>query len=444
MRCYALLALLLIPFAASSATTYVVSPDGTGDFPTIQAAIDAAVNGDTIELTDGTFTGEGDCEIAFRGKAITVRSQSGLPDNCVIDAGDSPNDIPGGFYFTHGEGPDAVIEGITIINGHSLDGGAIYCDWASSPSVIDCIFRNNHAYMNGGAIDCMHDSNPMITACLFEGNSAELYGGGGLFAHESSPIVTRCTFLGNVASCGGGAFLWFSSAAFINCTFYGNRSYDCYFSDAIFLTETFSPTLSNTIIAFHEHGQPIHCSNASAPALACCDIFGNGDGDWVGCVADQYGMNGNICEDPLFCDPVMGNFSLHEDSPCAPFSAQNPKCDLVGAWPVGCEDPGDVVESSGAAPGFSLSVIWPTPAMGSVRVSYAVPQGNGETPIILSIHDLLGRRVRTLIDARADPGVHWVEWDGRDERGTALPAGTYFCHLSRGDEKLTRRVMVMR
>ncbi len=42
MRCYALvLCLLLIPFAASSATTYVVNPDGTGDCSTIQAAIDA-------------------------------------------------------------------------------------------------------------------------------------------------------------------------------------------------------------------------------------------------------------------------------------------------------------------------------------------------------------------------------------------------------------------
>ena len=41
------------------ATTYLVNPEGTGDFPTIQAAIDAVVDGDIIELNDGTFTGDG-------------------------------------------------------------------------------------------------------------------------------------------------------------------------------------------------------------------------------------------------------------------------------------------------------------------------------------------------------------------------------------------------
>ena len=71
--------------SSASAATYVVQPDGTGDFPTIQAAINAVVDTDIIELADGTFTGDGNRDLDYLGKAITIRSQSGDPSVCVID-----------------------------------------------------------------------------------------------------------------------------------------------------------------------------------------------------------------------------------------------------------------------------------------------------------------------------------------------------------------------
>lgn len=70
--------------------------------------------------------------------------------------------------------------------------------------------------------------------------------------------------------------------------------------------------------------------------LTCCDIYGNEGGDWTGLIAAQYGINGNISEDPLFCDPESGDLRLQENSPCTPFTPPNPDCDLIGAWPVGC------------------------------------------------------------------------------------------------------------
>lgn len=38
----------------------------------------------------------------------------------------------------------------------------------------------------------------------------------------------------------------------------------------------------------------------------------------------------------IICGPEVGDFSLQECSPCAPFSPPNPGCALIGAWPVGC------------------------------------------------------------------------------------------------------------
>jgi hypothetical protein len=68
--------------------------------------------------------------------------------------------------------------------------------------------------------------------------------------------------------------------------------------------------------------------------LYCTDIYGNAGGDWVGTIADQADIDGNLSENPSFCDPDIGDFTLAENSPCAP--AQQPECDLIGAWGVGC------------------------------------------------------------------------------------------------------------
>ena len=106
-----------------SATIHVVKPDGTGDFPTIQAAVDASTDGAIVELTDGTFAGDGNRDIDYARKAIVIRSQSGNPDACIIDCQGSAPEPHRGFLFTNDEGPDSVLEGFTITNGFASDFG---------------------------------------------------------------------------------------------------------------------------------------------------------------------------------------------------------------------------------------------------------------------------------------------------------------------------------
>jgi hypothetical protein len=91
-------------------------------------------------------------------------------------------------------------------------------------------------------------------------------------------------------------------------------------------------TIANTIIAFSTDGPGIEATSGDAVTLVCCDVYGNQGGDWIGALANQYGINGNISADPLFCDPEAGDLTLHEDSPCAP----GVECGLMGAWPVAC------------------------------------------------------------------------------------------------------------
>lgn len=118
-----------------------------------------------------------------------------------------------------------------------------------------------------------------------------------------------------------------------SCTLYGNANQGI--GGAISLWSADSPTvIERTIIAFNAQTQSLYCNAPETSiTVTCCDIFGNA-GNWVGCIADQQGQNGNITLDPLFCHANNGDFSLDSRSPCAPENSGS--CGLIGAVPVGC------------------------------------------------------------------------------------------------------------
>ena len=113
--------LAALPATPALAATFTVNPDGTGDFPAIQQGIDVCVDGDIIELVDGTYTGAGNRDIDFLGKAITLRSRSLDATRCVIDCQGSAAEPHRAFWFHQQEGPDTVVEYVTITGGDTAD-----------------------------------------------------------------------------------------------------------------------------------------------------------------------------------------------------------------------------------------------------------------------------------------------------------------------------------
>ena len=208
-----------------------------GDYPTIQAGIDVAVNGDEVVVADGVYTGPGNRDLDFNGKLITVRSANG-PDNCIIDCQGSEADPHRGFYFDSGETADAVVDGFTITNGFVTpaspggpNGGALFL-LNSSPTVTNCVVRGNTAFGNesgrGGGM-FIDSGNPVISDCTFTGNMAE-FRGGGIYLRDGSMTVTNCTFDGNstplVGQHGGGAiFSRDSSVNLVDCDLRENEGY---------------------------------------------------------------------------------------------------------------------------------------------------------------------------------------------------------------------------
>ena len=101
---------------ACRADIITVDDDGPADYTTIQAAIDASNNGDIVVVCPGTYTGGGNRDIDFAGKAITVRSTD-PQDQAVVAATIIDFKYQGrGFYFVTSEGANSVLDGLTITN----------------------------------------------------------------------------------------------------------------------------------------------------------------------------------------------------------------------------------------------------------------------------------------------------------------------------------------
>jgi predicted outer membrane repeat protein len=325
------------------AATHVVNPDGTGDFPTIQAAIDGAADGDEIVLTDGVFTGDGNRDVNFLGKAVTVRSQSGDPATCIIDCEADFSDRHRGFRFDSGEGYSSVLSGVTVTNGYAPEeppaspmvgdrGGGIIC-FESSPRIENCRLFANRAGWGGGAQ--FWDSAAQLTGCIVDGNTATSNGGGIYCSLETSPWLVRVTIHHNVSHGKGGGLVCNTSSPIVRgCTISHNSVANS--GGGLWTINGSAPVLENTIISFSLSGASVLCETGGTAILSCCDVFGNPGGDWVDCIAGQLGQSGNIRLDPLYCNAAAGDYTLAADSPCVPFSPPNPECDLIGAWPVGC------------------------------------------------------------------------------------------------------------
>jgi len=131
-----------------------VSPDGSGLYPTIQSALDAAQDGDQIHLAPGIFRGDGNREVDFLGKAIVLRSEVGDPSSVSIASVDGDLIPHVAIAFSNGEQKDSRIEAITFTPG-KCETGILVINFAS-PVIRNCVFEN----INGCAV--YNTGSPLI------------------------------------------------------------------------------------------------------------------------------------------------------------------------------------------------------------------------------------------------------------------------------------------
>ncbi len=333
------------------------------DQPTIQAAINLAVNGDTVQVAPGTYKEN----INFMGKAITVTS-SGGPQVTIIDGGQTGTVVT----FSSGETSSSVLTGFTLKNGNTtfpfLDGGGITIQ-NSSPTITNNVITQNGACDGGGGIASSFGS-PMIQGNMITNNAQSGcsggVGGGGISiggnsaAHLIGNVISNNSF----GSGAGGISLFAAGSPTVRANIITGNSFggismanDVSGANIIqnlitgntqgagvqwsnppaslvnnTIVDNDNPTgsaisagalnkqvqLFNNLVVAKTGQNAITCGSFDAvnpPIFKSNDVFSpQGTAYGANCV-DQTGTNGNISADPLFVAPLSSNYHLQSGSP---------------------------------------------------------------------------------------------------------------------------------
>ncbi|RMF61311.1 MAG: T9SS C-terminal target domain-containing protein, partial [Calditrichaeota bacterium] len=91
--------------------------------------------------------------------------------------------------------------------------------------------------------------------------------------------------------------------------------------------------------------------------------------------------------------------------------------------------------------GLFLAQNYPNPFNPSTRIAYHLPEGNQVT---LTIYDLVGKEIKTLVNGFQGAGDYTVQWDGTDNQGQVVGSGIYFYQLHFGNHRFIRKMMYIK
>ncbi|SVA50109.1 uncharacterized protein METZ01_LOCUS102963, partial [marine metagenome] len=209
-----------------------VTREVPSEYTTIQAAIDASYDQDTVLISPGTYQEN----ISYDGKNIVVMSTYLLEnDSTIIDQTIINGDENGSVVvFAAGESENSVLQGLTLTNGNGnyadpdgngsyyTYGGGVYCQNAS-PILKDLIIKDNSGNEGGGGGIFCYNASPTLIGCSISDNITNDVGGG-LYARDGSNLaLINVEFIDNEAEFGAGCYLRHESVpSMTNVTFADN------------------------------------------------------------------------------------------------------------------------------------------------------------------------------------------------------------------------------
>lgn len=470
------------------------------DSTTIQSGINGANNEDTVLVHPGTYFEN----INFNGKNITVSSTMGA-DSTIIDGnqngsvvtfngGEDTTAVLMGFTLTNGNNlkgggiycnnSSPKITHVNIMeNTAKEDGGGIYCYYNSNPIIRHVTIAGNSCFYEGGGIHCQSNSNPILTDVIIRENVVGLIGGG-MYSIISNPTLINVTISNNYSNKGGGLYFISSNLIFENVNIIGNSAH--YYGGGIYCSNS-NPEFSHVTIADNSTtyldntslplgGAGIIFSGDSHVSLEHVTITGNiaaGDsadgggilnasselelvncilwnnipveitilsgsvsvyysdiqGDWAG--------GGNIDSDPKFCNPDSSDYTLAENSPCigTGYNGVN-----MGHQDLGC-DALKITPGNGLPDTFILHQNYPNPFNPTTTLHYELPDN---TFIKISIFDILGMHVKTLVNQKQSAGYKSVIWNGRNDVGNPVSAGVYLYSIHSENFNQTKKMVLLK
>jgi hypothetical protein len=451
-----------------------------GTYPTIQSAINVAVNGDTILVAPGIYFEN----VNFRGKGVLLASYfinnhdtsyinntiiNGstpvYPDtaSCVIMtkpdstmAGDTTAALVG-FTITGGRG--TVWQDVYFPTDFYREGGGIFVQYWSPRIRYNRIIANtiqdgSHPYGGGGGIRCCI-GNPIIENNVIQNNFG--YCGMAISLYHASGIIRNNIIAGNY-----GGNIWGSGAVY---TYTNYQTYPILIENNTVVNNSAStgsgglrPYLSNSVSIKNNiiwGNVPLQLyQTGGVVSTSYCDI------------QNGYSGIGNINLNPQF---IGNSFFLNSTSPCidagdtsasykdlenpsnpgfalwpALGTVRNdmgafggPHCTLIGSSVIGIKEYG----TNPIITDYTLFQNYPNPFNPTTNIRYRVPSGSipNSKLVTLKIYDILGHELETLVNEKQSSGIYEVKFDA-----SKYPSGVYFCKLTSGNFSDIKKMLLVK
>ncbi len=127
--------------------------------------------------------------------------------------------------------------------------------------------------------------------------------------------------------------------------------------------------------------------------------------------------------------------------PLASLRADAEGSGLIARWIEELAQPTAVEETDAQPAAFALAQNFPNPFNASTVIQYELAT---DGPVVLTVYDVLGRRVKMLVEGYASAGAYMIIWDGTDQRGKVAASGLYFYRLLSAQHSQTRRMLLIR
>lgn len=475
----------LFLFIIISSSAYSMIRNVPGNYSTIQSAINASANGDTVLVEPGTYFEN----INFHGKKIVVTSRYYISQdlnfiNTTIINGSTPSvpDSASCVIISSGEDSTTVLQGFTITGGtgtkwNDIHGAGVYREGGgilielSAPVIQNNIIKNNFAIntvgvtSGGGGGIRIGDSKPKIlnniivnntglygagivlnyTGCLIKNNiiaynygSTSYQAGSGIWSVSNlagaQKVIENNTIMHNT-SIGGtpGVLSWSTNLILRNNIIWGNTST--------------SP--ASQILPF----------GSGTVNVTYCDVEGGYTGTGNINTTPQFDANNFLLANGSACIDAGDSNSVYNDPPdpgypnLAKYPARGGLRNDIGAYGgngslllsnnaiIGIE------ENNPEKPeGFKLYQNYPNPFNPSTIIRFDIPANNplfnrgGQGDfVILKIYDILGKEIQTLLNKKLLPGTYEITWNA-----DKFPGGIYFYELSEGNINETKKMILIK
>ena len=268
------------------------------------------------------------------------------------------------------------------------------------------------------------------------------HGGGIAIYGVDEVIIKRTAVVDNHANNGiGGILVEFSDVTLENITVSGNSST---YGGSIGVGEGGNVNLTNSIL----------WGNTDGTEEVDGEVLLELDGSLTAYYNDiegGYGGFANIDADPLFTNPDSGDFTLQQGSPC--IDAGTADLDWDGIEDItdyfgSAPDMGAYeyfialgVDYDGLPTSYMIHQNYPNPFNPVTTLRYDLPE---DALVNITIYDMMGRQIRTLISTQHSAGYKSVQWNATNDAGSPVSAGLYFYMIQAGDFKQTKKMMLVK